>query len=64
MYAIRSYYAELAVKAKRNYLPMQAGDVYMTAADTSALERDFGWKPSTPIADGLKKFVEWYKNFY
>ncbi len=55
---------ELAVKAKRNYLPMQAGDVYMTAADTSALERDFGWKPSTPIADGLKKFVEWYKNFY
>lgn len=54
---------ELGITAKRNYLPMQAGDVYMTAADTSALDRDFGWKPSTPIAAGLNKFIEWYKNF-
>jgi len=51
----------LGVEAKRNYLPMQSGDVYMTAADTSSLERDFGWKPSTPLETGLMKFTEWYK---
>lgn len=51
----------LGVKAKKNYLPMQAGDVYMTSADTSALERDFGWKPSTPLERGIAKFTEWYK---
>lgn len=52
---------EMGIKAKRKYLPMQAGDVYMTAADTSALERDFGWKPSTPISEGLNSFIKWYK---
>ncbi len=51
----------LGKKAKKNYLPMQAGDVYMTSADTSALYRDFGWKPSTPLESGLAKFCEWYK---
>jgi UDP-glucuronate 4-epimerase len=51
----------LGVPAKKNYLPMQAGDVYMTSADTSALERDFGWKPSTPLERGIEKFTEWYK---
>jgi UDP-glucuronate 4-epimerase len=51
----------LGKQAIKNYLPMQAGDVYMTAADTSALERDFGWKPSTPLEDGLRKFTDWYK---
>lgn len=51
----------LGTEAKKNYLPMQAGDVYMTSADTSALERDFGWKPSTPLETGLKHFTDWYK---
>ena len=45
-------------------LPMQPGDVYQTFADTSALERDFGFKPSTALEDGLRAFVRWYKDFY
>ncbi len=40
--------------------PMQKGDVKVTYADTSDLERDFGWKPSTPLRDGLRKIFEWY----
>jgi len=43
---------------------MQAGDVPITYADTSALERDFGFKPSTALRDGLRKFAEWYHKFY
>ena len=43
---------------------MQAGDVPITFADTTPLERDFGFKPSTALRDGLRKFVEWYKKFY
>lgn len=45
-------------------VPMQPDDVSVTYADTSALERDFGFKPSTSLRDGLRKFVEWYKEFY
>lgn len=48
----------------KKLVPMQAGDVPVTYADTSALERDFGFKPSTPLRDGLRKFAEWYKAFY
>ena len=44
--------------------PGQPGDVPVTYADTSALERDFGFKPSTNLRDGLRKFAEWYKEFY
>ncbi len=47
--------------AIKKYLPMQAGDVYMTAADTSALENDFGWTPDTPLVKGLSYFTDWYK---
>ena len=43
---------------------MQPGDVPVTYADTSALERDYGFKPSTSLRDGLRKFAEWYKEFY
>lgn len=43
---------------------MQPGDVPVTFADTSALEADFGFKPSTSLRDGLRKFAEWYYNFY
>ncbi len=51
-------------KAHRELVPMQPGDVPMTYADTSALERDFGYKPSTSLRDGLRKFAEWYAEFY
>ena len=48
----------------KELVPMQKGDVPVTFADTSALERDFGFKPSTPLRDGLRAFAEWYKKFY
>lgn len=51
-------------EAHKKLVPMQAGDVPITYADTSALERDFGYKPSTPLREGLRKFAEWYKDFY
>ncbi len=51
-------------EAHKKLVPMQAGDVPVTYADTSALERDFGFKPSTPLRQGLRKFAEWYKEFY
>ena len=50
--------------AHKKLVSMQPGDVAMTYADTSALERDFGFKPSTPLRDGLRAFAEWYKEFY
>lgn len=48
----------------KKLVPMQPGDVPVTYADTSALEKDFGFKPSTSLRDGLRKFAEWYKEFY
>ncbi|MBE5959654.1 MAG: NAD-dependent epimerase/dehydratase family protein [Lachnospiraceae bacterium] len=48
----------------KELVPMQPGDVPVTYADTSALERDFGYKPSTSLRDGLRKFAEWYKEYY
>lgn len=48
----------------KKLVPMQPGDVPVTYADTSALERDFGFKPSTDLRTGLRKFAEWYKEFY
>ena len=51
-------------EAHKELVPMQAGDVPVTYADTSALERDFGFKPSTPLREGLRKFAQWYKEFY
>lgn len=51
-------------EAHKKLVPMQAGDVPITYADTSALERDFGFKPSTSLRDGLRKFAEWYHEFY
>lgn len=50
--------------AHKKLVPMQPGDVPVTYADTSALERDFGFKPSTPLRDGLRAFAKWYKEFY
>ena len=51
-------------EAHKELVPMQAGDVPTTFADTSALERDFGFKPHTSLREGLRKFAEWYKEFY
>ena len=48
----------------KELVAMQPGDVPVTFADTSALERDFGFKPHTPLREGLRKFAEWYKEFY
>lgn len=50
--------------AHKELVPMQPGDVPVTYADTDALENDFDFKPSTSLRDGIRKFVEWYKNFY
>ena len=51
-------------KAHKELVPMQPGDVPVTYADTSALERDFGFKPSTSLREGLRRFAEWYREFY
>lgn len=51
-------------EAHKTFVPMQPGDVPITYADTSALEADFGFKPSTGLRDGLRRFAEWYKAFY
>ena len=51
-------------KIHKELVPMQAGDVPITYADTSALERDFGFKPSTDLRTGIRRFAEWYKTFY
>ncbi|MBR1389238.1 MAG: GDP-mannose 4,6-dehydratase [Prevotella sp.] len=51
-------------EAHKELVPMQPGDVPTTYADTSALERDFGFKPSTSLRDGLRAFAEWYAEFY
>lgn len=56
--------ADYDFEAHKKLVPMQPGDVPVTYADTSALERDFGFKPSTRLRDGLRKFAEWYKEFY
>ncbi len=67
--AIGMYITALSTNRKKSSLhkklvPMQAGDVPITYADTSALERDFGFKPNTSLRTGLRKFAEWYKEFY
>lgn len=51
-------------EAHKELVPMQPGDVPVTYADTSALERDFGFKPDTDLRSGLRKFAEWYRDFY
>ena len=64
MYFIETLENSIGKKAKKEFLPMQPGDVYQTYADISELEKDFGFKPKTSIEDGLKKFADWYKEYY
>lgn len=56
--------ADYDFEAHKKLVPMQAGDVPVTYADTSALEADTGFKPNTPLRTGLRRFAEWYKKFY
>lgn len=56
--------ADFDFEAHKELVPMQPGDVPVTYADTTPLERDFGFKPSTSLRDGLRRFAEWYKEFY
>jgi UDP-glucuronate 4-epimerase len=54
----------LGRKAQMNLLPLQAGDVPDTLADVESLTRDVGYRPSTPVEEGVKRFVEWYREYY
>lgn len=56
--------ADYDFDAHRELVPMQPGDVPVTYADTAPLERDFGFKPSTPLREGLRRFARWYKEYY
>lgn len=56
--------ADYDFEAHKELVPMQPGDVPVTYADTSALGRDFGFKPNTSLREGLRNFAEWYKDFY
>ena len=54
----------LGKEAKKEFLPMQPGDVYETYADVSELMKDFEFKPSTTIEEGLSRFAEWFLQYY
>lgn len=56
--------ADYDFDAHKELVPMQPGDVPVTYADTSALERDFGFRPSTPLREGLRRFAEWYASYF
>lgn len=56
--------ADYDFEAHKQLVPMQPGDVPITYADTAPLERDFGFKPNTPLRDGLRRFARWYKDYY
>ena len=56
--------ADYDFEAHKELVPMQPGDVPVTYADTAPLERDFGFKPATPLREGLRKFARWYREFY
>lgn len=64
LYAISLLEKELGIEAKRNYMPMQAGDVEATCADIDEIAKAVGYVPSTSIEAGIKKFVEWYRRQY
>jgi UDP-glucuronate 4-epimerase len=55
---------ELGLQAKKEFLPLQPGDVPSTFADVTDLVRDTGYKPSMAVQDGVKEFIQWYKKYY
>lgn len=54
----------LGIEAKKNFMPMQNGDVVTTYADIGALKRDIGFEPKTPLSEGIVQFVNWYRNYF
>ena len=64
MYFVETLEEALGRKAKKEFLPMQPGDVYQTYADVSELIKDFGFKPETSLKDGLTEFVKWFRAYY
>ena len=64
MYFIETLEKAIGKTAEKEFLPMQPGDVYQTYADVSDLQRDFDFKPSTSIEDGLNRFAKWYFEYY
>jgi UDP-glucuronate 4-epimerase len=64
MHMIRTLEQTLGVEAKKNFLPMQDGDVPATFADVDDLIRDVGFRPSTPIETGIQRFVSWYRDYH
>ncbi|PIT90785.1 MAG: hypothetical protein COU22_00295 [Candidatus Komeilibacteria bacterium CG10_big_fil_rev_8_21_14_0_10_41_13] len=63
-YFIETLEKLFGLKAKKNYLPMQPGDVFKTSADITKAQKLLGWQPKTSIEGGLEKFVDWYKDYY
>jgi len=61
---IEALEASLGIKAEKNFLPMQPGDVPATWADTAELEHAVGYRPATPVREGVERFVGWYKSYY
>ena len=61
---IRALEETLGIEAKIEYLPLQPGDVEGTAADVTALERDFGYRPAVAVDEGIRRFVAWYREYY
>lgn len=61
---IRAIEKELDIKAEMDMLPLQPGDIEATAADVTALERDFGYVPQTAVEEGVARFVRWYREYY
>ena len=64
MYLIETLEKALGRTAKKNMLPMQPGDVASTFADIDSLQRAVGFRPSTPIEEGVRKFVDWYREYH
>ncbi len=64
MYFIETLEKAIGKTAEKEYLPMQPGDVYQTYADVTELQKDFDFKPSTSIEEGLSKFAKWYFEYY
>jgi len=54
----------LGIKAKKNYLPLQKGDVEKTIADVSKIKKHYGFTPNVDINDGIKSFIDWYRKYY
>lgn len=63
-YFIRLLEEQLQIKAEIELLPLQSGDMPVTYADVDDFQRDFGFKPATPIETGIDRFVRWYRSYY